>query len=136
MLVEPNLDWYFLEICSFLKEDLRPKSQLCFYGIILFLLRRKCLAQNFVVFLSVLTKLWSYKVFNPAWVTPYSRMHKKFHPWFSWYIFVSFLESTFWTGLCSFWPIQMNLWCWEILNDKIVFRSKWLHRRKLTDLLC
>ena len=44
------------------------------------------------VFWSVLTKLWSYKVLNVAWVTSYPRMYKIFHPWFSLRIFVNFME--------------------------------------------
>ena len=49
--------------------DLRPRTHLCFYGIFLMILWKKNLAQNFVVLSSVLQKLWSYKVLNPAGVT-------------------------------------------------------------------
>ena len=38
-------------------------------------------------------KLWSYKVLNPALPTPYPRMYKTFQPWFSFPIFVNFMEK-------------------------------------------
>ena len=71
------------------KGDLRPKTHPCFYVIILMILWKKSL----LVFWSVLMKLWSYKVLNPAWVTSYPVMYKTFHSWFSWNIFVSFMEK-------------------------------------------
>ena len=58
-----------------LKGELRPKIQPCFFGIILMILWKKNLEQSFVVFWSVLTKLWSYKVCNPAWVPSYPWMY-------------------------------------------------------------
>ena len=78
-----------------LKGELRPRTHPCFYGIILMILWKKRFVQSFVVFWSVLTKLWSYKVFNPAWVTPYPPMYKTLQPWFSWHTFVDFMEKNF-----------------------------------------
>ena len=56
------------------------------------ILRKKSLARKFV-FLSVLTMLWSYKAFNPVWVTSYPQMYKVFHPWFPLHIFVNYMET-------------------------------------------
>ena len=51
------------------KGELRPKNHPCFYVIILMTLWKKSLVQSFAVLLSVLMKLRSYKVLNPASVT-------------------------------------------------------------------
>ena len=77
--------------------DLGQKTHPCFYGIFLMILWKKCLVQSFVVPWPVLTKLWSYKVLNPARVTWYQRMYKAFHSWFSLGIFVEFMKKELFT---------------------------------------
>ena len=54
----------------------------------------------------VVTKVW----IRRECVTLYPRMCKTFHPWFSWQIFVNFLEKEPFTQFyVSFWPFIMNL---------------------------
>ena len=87
-----NFTWnskYF----NILKGDLRPKLHFCFYDISLLTFLKR-LTQSFVLFPSVFTKLWNYRILNSAWVTSYSRMKKKtFYTWFSLHIFVNFMKK-------------------------------------------
>ena len=73
--------------------DLRPKTRPCFFDIILMILWEKSLIKSFVVYSSVLKKLWSFKVLNPSWVTSYRWMCITLHPWFSLHIFVDYIEK-------------------------------------------
>lgn len=74
-------------------------------------------------------KLWSYKVLNPALPTPYPRMYKTFQPWFSFPIFVNFMEkglSTHSYGW-SFWPFIMKI---------KLSRRTWHHTSEWTYIIC
>ena len=52
----------FLASWSWFKGDLRSKLHPYFHGILLLILWRKSLVQNFVAFWSAFTNLWSYRV--------------------------------------------------------------------------
>ena len=60
---------------KFLKGNLRPKLDLCFYDIFLLILWRKGLVQMFMVFLLVLANLWSSKAFFESDTTPTNTQH-------------------------------------------------------------
>ena len=109
------------------KWELWLKTHPCFYVIILITLWEKNLVQSFVVLWSVLMKLWSYKVLNPAWVTSYRRIYKAFYSWFSLHIFVNFMKKESFTQFTAltishefievvkFWLIKL---CLDV-NDAI-----------------
>ena len=82
-----------VNIAKCFKGDLRPKRHSYFYDIFLLILLRKNHVQNFAVFWSVLTKLWTCKILNLTYVTSYTWKHKTFYPWFSFHIFVKFMEN-------------------------------------------
>ena len=60
-----HLKWVMTDKHIWLKKilivDLRPKTRLCFYDIILMILCKKRFIESFVVYSSVLT-LWKFKV--------------------------------------------------------------------------
>ena len=88
--------------------------------LILMTLWKKSLVQSFVVLWSVLMKLWSYKVLNPAWMTSYQRIYKTFYSSFSLHIFDNFMKKesfTQFTVFWSFWPFLMNSWSCKVLDD-------------------
>ena len=118
-----------------LKGDLRPKTHHRFYDIILIILWKKSFVQSFVVFCSVITKLWSYKVLNLMWVTSYLWMYNTIYPWFSLHIFVNFMKKepfTLFYGYFDFSYEFMKLWSFEWLNwqwhhtNKIIICWLWL----------
>ena len=60
------------------KRDLSSKNHFCFMYHNLNDFMENEHIQSFVVFWSVLTKLWRYKILNPAWVTSYYVCRKYF----------------------------------------------------------
>ena len=82
-------------IKSGLKRYLWPKTNLYFYGIILMISWENSLVQSFLAFWSVFTKFSSCKVFNQAWVTPYSRLCRTFHTYFSLHILLILWKKNF-----------------------------------------
>ena len=94
---------------------MRPKINSCFYGIISTILWKNNLEQSFVVFWSVLAKLWSFKVFNPVWVMSHQQMYKTFHPCFHLHIFANFMEKGLLTQ-CFFFFELMKLQSFDWLN--------------------
>ena len=79
---------------------------------------------RFVVFWSVLPKLWNQKALNSTWVTLHPRMYKTFHSWFTLNIFVNIMEkepfnsfSVVWAGV-HFLKVQVIYFCGRnLLND-------------------
>ena len=126
----------YLEAKLFVKEDLRPKNHPCFCGIIL-VLWKKSLIQSFVVFWSILMKLWSYKVLNPAWVTSYLRMYKIFHPWFALHIFVNFMEKEPFAQFYGRFDRSSRTYeVAKFLIDLLVSPRSWRHTREWTHIVC
>ena len=72
----------YKNIIVIFKGGLRPKLHSCFYGITLLILCRKRLAQSFVGFWSIFTKLWSHKLLNSAQITSYREYTKHRTPGF------------------------------------------------------
>ena len=97
---------------------------------------KKNFEQRFVVFWSVLTKLWSYKVLiRREW--RHTRECTKHFISVLLYLFSLILwNRTFHTILWSFWPTLINLWSCNILNNQIGSRHTWRHTREYAYIMC
>ena len=126
----------YLKAKLFVKGDLRPKNHPCFCGIIL-IFWKKSLAQSFVVFWSVLMKLWIYKILNLMWVMSYPPIYKIFHSWFDLHIFKNFMEKEPFGQYCGrFDRFSQTYEVAKFLIDLIVSLRSWCHTRDWTHIIC